>query len=96
MSLVTTQRVNWCAAYMFLPSAEARVSMAIVSSAENLRISLGLGYAGFDSFDFCSTKTGGSTLMLGTRDTLRPDGTQDIRDGGACGRLSLASLCSHG
>ena len=67
----------------------------MILKAENIRFSLGLRYAGFDTFDFRSTKASGSTLMFGTRDTLRTDGTLDIRDGGACGRLSLASLGSH-
>ena len=84
---------------MFLPSGETRVSIeswAFVSTAENLRFSLGLRYACFDTFDFCSTKASGRTLVLGTRDTLRPDGTLNVGDGGACGRLSLAGLGSHG
>ena len=99
VSSATSQRVNWGATYMLLPSKETGVSMrswACVYRAENLRFSLGLRYARFDSFDFCSTKTSGGTLVLGTRDTLRPDGTLEVGDGGACGRLSLAGLGSHG
>ena len=83
---------------MFLPPAETRISTGscqFIFEAENLRFSLGLRYAGFNTFDFRSTETSGSTLMFGTRDALRPNGTLDIRDGGACGRLSLASLGSH-
>ena len=84
---------------MFLPSAETRISTGscqFIFEAKNSRFSLWLRYAGFDILDFSSTKASGSTLMFGTRDTLRPNGTLDVRDGGACGRLSLASLGSHG
>ena len=84
---------------MFLPSAETRISTGscqFLLKTENLRFSLGLRYAGLNTFDFRSTETSGSTLMFGTGDTLRPNGTLDIRDGGAYGRLSLASLGSHG
>ena len=80
---------------MFLPSAETRISTAFTFEAENSRFSLWLRYASFDAFDFSSTKASSSTLMFGTRDTLRPNGTLDIRDGGACGGLSLACLGSH-
>ena len=71
-------------------------SGASVFTSEYLRFSLGFMYARFDTSDFCSTKTSGSTLVLGTRDTLRPNGTLDIRDGGACRWPSLAGLGRHG
>lgn len=70
--------------------------LAFVLTAGNLRFSLGLRYARFDALDFCSTETRGGTLVLGTRDTLRPNGTLDVGDGGACGGLSFAGLGSHG
>ena len=83
---------------MFLPSAETSVSTGsrqFIFKAENSRFSLWFRYAGFDIFDFSSTEASGSTLVFGTGDTLRPNGTLDIRDRGTCGRFSLASLGSH-
>ena len=70
---------------MFLPSVGRRVSMASLvceSAAENLRFSLRHRYARFDTFDLSSSKAGGSTLVLRTRDALRTDGALKIRDGG--------------
>lgn len=72
---------------MFLPSAKTRVSTGdweFDISAEDLRFSLRLRYARFDTFDLCSTETSGSTLVLGARDTLRADGTLEVSDGGGC------------
>ena len=71
-------------------------SGACVFTAGYLRFSLRLRYARFDAFDFCSTETRGSTLVLGARDTLRSNGTLDVGDGSACRGLSLAGLGSHG
>ena len=66
-----------------------------LKAAQDLRVSLRLRYARFDTFDLCSTETSGSTLMLGTRDALGPDGTLDVRDGSGCGQPSLADFGSH-
>ena len=64
-------------------------------TAEDLRISLRLRYAGFDTFDLGSTETSCSPLVLGTRDSLGTDGTLEVRDGGGCGGFSLTDLGSH-
>lgn len=93
------ERFNWCQTYMFFPSAETRVSTGsaeFVFAAGDLRFSLRFRNARFDTFDLCSTEASGSTFVLGARDTLRPDGTLEVGDGGGCGRPSLAGLGSHG
>lgn len=64
-------------------------------SAEDLRFSLRLRYARFDTFYLCSTEASGSTLVFGTRDTLRADGTLEVSDGGGCRRLSLTGFGGH-
>lgn len=84
---------------MILPSAKTRVNVGhwgFKSGAEDLRFSLRLWYARFDTFDLCSTKTSGGTLMLGTRDTLRPNGTLEVGGGDRCGQSSLVSFGRHG
>lgn len=80
---------------MFLPSIGMSVSLVFESAAENLRFSLRYRYARFDTTDFRSSKAGGSTLVLGTRDTLRADGALEVGDGGTRGWPSLAGLGSH-
>lgn len=71
-------------------------SSRFISPAEHLRCSLRLRYARFDTCDLCSTETSGSTFVLGTRDTLRPNGTLDVGDWGGCGQPSLTGFGSHG
>lgn len=84
---------------MFLPSVKTRVSIGdpgFVFAAPDLRFSLRLRYARFDTCDLCSTETSGSPLVLGTRDTLGPNGTLEVTDGCGCGQGSLAGFGSHG
>ena len=82
---------------MFLPARETRISQGSGGgfTGEDLRISLRLRYAGFDTFDLGSTETRGSPLVLGTRYSLGADGTLEVRDGGGCGGFPLTGLGRH-
>ena len=57
----------------------------------NVRFTQALGDAGLDALDLLRTKSSDSTLVLGTSDSGRADGTLEVGNGSGGAGLALAS-----